>query len=145
MFLNLHSSVPFMSPFSNHFSEAAAKAFCHFFLFCFVFCFLGLHPPHMEVPRTGVESELQPLALTTATATPDPSSIFDLYHNSWQHWIPDPLSKAVDRIRIFMDTSQINFCCATTGRPCTIFQISYQSTQVILVQSFITLMQEIVY
>ena len=33
------------------------------------FVFLGLHPRHMEAPRLGVESELQPLAYTTATAT----------------------------------------------------------------------------
>ena len=33
--------------------------------------FLGPHPRHMEVPRLGVESELQLPASTTATATPD--------------------------------------------------------------------------
>ena len=36
------------------------------------FFFLGLHPRHMEVPRLGVELELQPLAYTTATAMLDP-------------------------------------------------------------------------
>ena len=39
---------------------------------------------HIEVPRRGVELELQLLAYTTATATPDPSCICDLYHSSWQ-------------------------------------------------------------
>ena len=34
----------------------------HFFLFCFVFVFLGPHSQHMEVPRLGVELELQLLA-----------------------------------------------------------------------------------
>ena len=34
-----------------------------------LFFFLGCHPQHMEVPRLGVESELQLLAYTTATAT----------------------------------------------------------------------------
>ena len=33
------------------------------------FCFLGLHSQHMEVPRLGVELELQLPAYTTATAT----------------------------------------------------------------------------
>jgi len=33
-----------------------------FFFFFFVFVFLGLHPWHMEVPRLGVELELQLLA-----------------------------------------------------------------------------------
>ena len=36
-----------------------------------------LHLWHMEVPRLGVELELQPLAYTTATATPDPSCLGD--------------------------------------------------------------------
>ena len=39
------------------------------------FFFLGLYPQHMEVPRLGIELELQPPAYATATATamPDPS------------------------------------------------------------------------
>ena len=41
-----------------------------FFLFFFLFVFLGPHPQHMEVPRLGVEPELQLLAY--ATAMPDP-------------------------------------------------------------------------
>ena len=35
-------------------------------LYLFIFVFLGPHPWHMEVPRLGVESELLPLAYTTA-------------------------------------------------------------------------------
>ena len=38
----------------------------------------GLHPWHMEVPRLGVQSELQLLAYAIATATPAPSRICDL-------------------------------------------------------------------
>ena len=38
-----------------------------------------LRPWHMEVPRLGVESELQLPAYTTATATQDPSHIFDIH------------------------------------------------------------------
>ena len=38
----------------------------------------------MEVPRLGVELELQLPAFTTATATQDPSRICDLYHSSRQ-------------------------------------------------------------
>ena len=38
----------------------------------FVVVFVFLHPRHMEVPKLGVESELQLPAYTTATATPDP-------------------------------------------------------------------------
>ena len=61
-----------------------------FFFFCF--CFLGPHLQHMEVPRLGVELELQPLAYTTATATRDPSHICTLCHSlgnarSLTHWV----------------------------------------------------------
>ena len=41
--------------------------------------FLGPHLQHTEVPRLGVESELQLLAYTTATATPDLSCICNLH------------------------------------------------------------------
>ena len=69
------------------------------FLFWFGFLFfrfLGLHPRHVEVPRLGVESELQLLAYTTATATLDLSCVFYLPHSSRQHHIFNPLSKARD-------------------------------------------------
>ena len=65
-----------------------------FFFFLF---FLGLHPRHMEVPRLGVESELQLLAYTTATATPEPGLVSDLHHSSWQRWILNPLREATDQ------------------------------------------------
>ena len=45
-----------------------------FILFYFI-GFLGLYLQHMEVPRLGVELELQLLAYTTATATQDLSHI----------------------------------------------------------------------
>ena len=47
-------------------------------------CFFGSHPWHMEVPQVGVQSELQLLAYTTATATQDPTHVCDLHHSSWQ-------------------------------------------------------------
>ena len=80
-----------------------------FFVCVCVFCFLGLHLQHMEVPRlgVGVEVELQWPAHTTATATPDPSLIFELHHSSWQRWILDPLSEAKDWSCILPDTSQV--------------------------------------
>ena len=51
------------------------------------FCFLGPHLWHMKGPWQGVESELQLLAYTTATATWDPSHVCDLHHSSWQYQI----------------------------------------------------------
>ena len=57
----------------------------------------GLRPQHMEVPKQGIELELQLSAYTTATAMRDPSRVFDLHHSSRQHWIPNPQSEARDQ------------------------------------------------
>ena len=61
----------------------------------------------MEVPRLGVELELQLLAYATATATLDPSHVCDLHHSSQQPWILNPLSKARDQTHILMDGIQV--------------------------------------
>ena len=82
------------------------------FLFFFFLTFCG--HPH-SIWRAGVESELQPQAYTTATATRDLSGVCDLYHSSWQRRIPDPLSEARDQTSIFTDTSWVPFLCATVG------------------------------
>ena len=64
----------------------------------------------MEVPRLGVELELQQLpSYTTATATPDLSCICDLHHSSWQCQILNPLSEARGRTQMLVDTSQIHY------------------------------------
>ena len=47
-------------------------------IYLFILVFGGPHPGHMEVPRLGVESELQLLGCTTATATQDPGLVCDL-------------------------------------------------------------------
>ena len=59
----------------------------------------------MEVPRLGVQSDLQLLAYSTATATWDLSTVCDLHHSSWQCQILNPLSKARDRTQILIDPS----------------------------------------
>ena len=61
----------------------------------------------MEVPRPGVESELQLPAYATATMTQDLSHVCDLHHSSQQLGILNSLNKARDQTRILMDTSQI--------------------------------------
>ena len=71
--------------------------------------FLGLHLGYMEVPRLGVESELQLSAYTTATAMQDPSLVCNLYHSSQQRQIFNPLSGARDPTRILTDTSQVHY------------------------------------
>ena len=85
--------------------------------FLFLFFFLGPHPWHMEVPRLGVLSKLWLPASVTATATQDLSCICDLHHCSQQHQILNPLSKARDRTRIFMDTGWVHYCWAPTRTP----------------------------
>ena len=61
----------------------------------------------MELPRLGVESELQLPACTIAIATQDLSHVCDLYQSSQQHQILNPLSKARDRTRILMDIGRV--------------------------------------
>ena len=61
----------------------------------------------MEVPRLGVELELQLLAYTIATVMWDLSHVCDLHHSSRQRQILNPLSEARDRTRILMDPSRV--------------------------------------
>ena len=77
--------------------------------FFFFFFLLELSPQHMEVPRPGVESELQLPAYTTPTATWDPSRICNLHHSSPQCRIPNPLNEARDRTQVLMDTSRVRY------------------------------------
>ena len=72
--------------------ELPKKKLLFFLLF---FAFQG-HTCAMEVPRLGVEWELQLPAYATATATQDLSCICDLYHSSWQCQILNPLNEARD-------------------------------------------------
>ena len=84
--------------------------FLSFFLTFFLpSIFLGLHLWHVEVPRPGIESELQSLAYTTATATQDPSHICNLHHISRQRWILNSLWEARDGTHDLVDTSQFHY------------------------------------
>ena len=67
--------------------EGIGKFFVVLVLFFFFF-FLRTQPRHMEVPRLGVELELQLTAYTTPTATQDPSHVCDLYPQLMV--MPDP-------------------------------------------------------
>ena len=58
----------------------------------------------MAVPGLGEESKLQWLACTTATATRDLSSIYNLCLSLWQNWILNLLSKVTDRPHILRET-----------------------------------------
>ena len=92
-------------------------AFGTLFCFCgFIFMFL-LFRAVSEVPRLGVELELQLLADATATAMQGPSHVCNLHHSPWQCLILNSLSEARDRTRNLMVPSQICFGCTTKGSP----------------------------
>ena len=69
----------------------------------------------MEVPRLGVESELQLQAYSTTTAMWDPSDIFILCLALQQRQILNPMSKAQDLTSILMGTSRVCYPWATMG------------------------------
>ena len=75
----------------------------------------------MEVPRLGLESELQLPAYATAIAMTDLSRICNLHHSSQQWQILNTLSEARDWTWNLMVPSQICFHCATTGAPILYF------------------------
>ena len=63
----------------------------------------------MEIPRLGMEWELQLLAYAAASATWDLSLVCDLHRSSQQCRILNPLSKAREQTRGLMDTSQVHY------------------------------------
>ena len=94
-----------------------AQIWNQIFFFFFFFCFLGPHPLRMEVPRLGIELELQLPAYATATAARDLSHIYDLHHSSQHCWILNPPSKARDWTLFLMYSSWVCYHRATMGTP----------------------------
>ena len=87
---------------------------------CLFACFLGLNPWHMEVPRLGVELELQLLAYTTVIEMQDLGHVCKLHRSSWQCRILNPLSEARDLTCVLMDTSWARYHSTMTGNPPTV-------------------------
>ena len=79
----------------------------------------------MEVPRLGVELELQLLAYAIATAMWDPSRICDPHHSSRQCRILNPLSGARCQIQILIDTSWIDNMLSHIGNSLIFFFLSF--------------------
>ena len=71
--------------------------------------FSGPHLQHLEVPRLGVELELQLPPCALAIATWDLSRICDLHPSSWHRWTLNPLSEAGDPTHMVMDTSWVHY------------------------------------
>lgn len=92
------------------------------------FCFLGLHLLHMEVSRLGVKLELQQLAYTTATATPDPSRICDYtaaHSNarSLTYWVRPGIEPAPSWILVRFVTTEAQRVC-----PPSLFPVRLQGS-----------------
>ena len=81
----------------------------HWDFFFFFFLFMAI-PSAYGISSLGVESELQLLACTIATATQDPSHICGLHSNSCQYRIFNPLSEARHGTHILMDPSRVHYC-----------------------------------
>ena len=93
-----------------HLLSKNEKDGCHWSLSLtafFLFPFFRVAPKTCGSSQIGVESELQPPAYTTATATQDLSRIHDLHHSPQQRGIPDPLSEARDSTCMLMGPSQV--------------------------------------
>ena len=103
MYMHIHNTVNMFPQNANngHFSKMEFELFFldlllsyfsvkfkMFTISMYVFLFMAA-PGHMDVSQLGVESEP-----AYATATQDPSCIFDLHHSLQQHQILNPLSKA---------------------------------------------------
>ena len=79
--------------------------FFSFFLSFFFFCFLGPNLHHMEVPRLGVELELQLLAYSTGQFWTASATYTTAHSNAG--YLLNPLSKHKDWTSTFTDTSQV--------------------------------------
>ena len=77
----------------------------------------------MEVPRLGVELELQLPAYSTATATWDLSPVFNLHRSSWKRQILNPLSEARDRTCILMGINWVRNPLSHNGNSQENFQV----------------------
>ena len=77
----------------------------------------------MEVPRLEVQSELEPLAYTRATAMQDPSQVCETYTMAYGNaGSLTPQSEARDRTLIFMDASWVCYPLSHDGNSLTTFQ-----------------------
>ena len=91
----------------------------HYLFFCLFVCFAFLGPYlwHIEVPRLGLELELQLPAYTTAMTMQAMSHVCDLHCSSLQRQILNTLSEARDRTHILMNPHQFCYHQATMGTP----------------------------
>ena len=85
------------------------ERFQNFSLFFIYFSFFRVVPVAYgsSQARDQIGAAAEAYATATATPDPDPSCVCDLHRSSRQCRIINPLSRARDRTRILMDTSQV--------------------------------------
>ena len=99
-------------------------SFFYFYLFLYFLGFFRVKPAACGGSQARVQSELQLLAYTTATATPYLSRVFGLHHSS--HWILNPLTEARDRTLQPHGSRSNLFPIRHNGNSCAIY--SYKDT-----------------
>ena len=77
----------------------------------------------MEVPRLGVECELQLQACITAAAVLDVSPVCDLHLSLWQRWILNPLNEARHQTCTLTGTSWVLKLLSRSGHSCLVFSL----------------------
>uniref|UniRef100_A0A8D1NQC2 Neurolysin, mitochondrial n=2 Tax=Sus scrofa TaxID=9823 RepID=A0A8D1NQC2_PIG len=95
----------------------------------------------MEVPRLGVQSELQLPDYTTATAMLGLSYICDLHHSSQQCPILNPVSETRDRTRVLMDTSRFRYPEPQQNSQYYIFVLTLDQQKCLIFIPFLTLLR----
>ena len=93
----------------SHNGISPIQVFMFLFFFFFSPCFLRVALTAHGGSQAR-ESELEPLAYTTDTATPSPICVCNLHHSSGQCQIFHPLSEARDQTSTLMDATQIPTC-----------------------------------
>ena len=101
--------------------------------YLFYFYFLLFRAPFVAYGGSQAKGQIRAIAagLATATAMQNVSRICDLHYRSWQRQILNPLSEARDWNRYLRIPSQIHFCCATMGIPCSILLYFYESSAIL--------------
>ena len=112
MFLAARNLQPFLQPtftvLKSSANPVAQEIREGLWLPFFFFCFLGPHLQHMEVPRLGVESELQLLAFTT-TQDPSGTATYTTAHGnagSLTHWVRPRIEPAFSWILVRFITAE---------------------------------------
>ena len=108
----LHGCVLVLRTFLPSFPDRLPPQIILFYFILFWFLWLYVHT---EVPRPGVNSDMQLQAYATARATLDLSCICNLHHKLWQCQILNPLSEVRDHTHTLRHNVRFLTHWATVG------------------------------